>query len=352
MKKIMALIVLTVMCLLFLCSCSEKERDIRSVEINDNGELILNFTDGTQSSLGRIMGTDGKDGKDGADGEKGDTGEKGADGEKGKDGTNGKDGLNGKDGVNGKDGKGISSITQNDDGQIVVLYTDGTSENISLTLGVLGGKCGDNVNWALFTGGILVIDGQGATYDYNQGTTPWYSFIDGIAMVYVNNIDVTIGEGLLYGFDMNIVSSPEQIAASVWVDMTEQAPIYATADISSDIKGYEEFATELKCLEWGEVFSRVICNGEVAFIETKYINKDNGSLVFDDADFKVRVVSDVNLRTFTDASETSNNIHRKALKDEVLNVTGVSKNTRWLRIDDNGKVLYVRNSTVYVVQTA
>lgn len=103
---------------------------IISAEINENGELIISYSDGTEQNLGVVVGkdgingvdgkdgidgvdgVDGKDGIDGADGLNGVDGKDGVDGVDGKDGVDGvdgKDGINGKDGVNGKDGSLIIS---------------------------------------------------------------------------------------------------------------------------------------------------------------------------------------------------------------------------------------------------
>ena len=99
-------------------------RGIESVRINDKGELIVTFTDGEEQNVGKVVGSDGKDGQDGADGNAGDKGDAGQDG---------------KDGADGKDGRGIKSVTTNDKGEVVVTYTDGTSE----ILGTLAGAKGD-----------------------------------------------------------------------------------------------------------------------------------------------------------------------------------------------------------------
>lgn len=40
---------------------------ITSTEINENGELVITYSDGTVANLGVVVGADGKDGKDGAD---------------------------------------------------------------------------------------------------------------------------------------------------------------------------------------------------------------------------------------------------------------------------------------------
>lgn len=353
MKRILSVVALACMLVLALCSCQKESRDIRNVEINEDGELILLFTDGTQSSLGRVVGEDGKDGLDGAKGEKGDNGENGKDGINGKNGTNGINGTNGTNGIDGNDGRGIASIEQTEDGKILISYTDNTTETVELALGILGGKCGDSVAWALYTGGILVIDGHGATYDYEQGETPWYSFIDGITAVYVNNIDIILDENLLYGFDQNRIVTPDKIAVSVWVDMTEKAPIRSSADATGEqnILDHADFGSEWKCVLFGETFSEIIYNGGRAYIETQYINTDNGSLVFEEREAEVSVVSStLNLRTYTDATaETGNkNVYDTVNKNTVLKVTGVSLNKRWIRVDYDGRALYVLNNTSYI----
>ena len=62
---------------------------ILSVEINEHGELVVTYTDGSQENLGRVVGKDGENGKDGKDGI---------------DGTDGKNVINGVYGTNGKNG--------------------------------------------------------------------------------------------------------------------------------------------------------------------------------------------------------------------------------------------------------
>ena len=87
---------------------SEPSINIKATEINEKGELIITYTDGSRENLGVVVGKDGVDGKDGAPGKDGVDGKDGIDGKDGvdgKDGAPGKDGVDGKDGVNGKDGK-------------------------------------------------------------------------------------------------------------------------------------------------------------------------------------------------------------------------------------------------------
>lgn len=44
---------------------------ISDAQINDNGELVLQYTDGSQDNLGVVVGQDGEDGKNGSDGKDG-----------------------------------------------------------------------------------------------------------------------------------------------------------------------------------------------------------------------------------------------------------------------------------------
>ncbi|MBS6584079.1 MAG: collagen-like protein [Subdoligranulum sp.] len=87
------LLLLTLCCaivLLFgLAACSET-KGIASAVINDNGELVITYTDGTSDNLGVVVGKDGVDGEDGKDGQDGAPGKDGVDGEDGKDGQDGR----------------------------------------------------------------------------------------------------------------------------------------------------------------------------------------------------------------------------------------------------------------------
>ena len=87
--------IICVICLLFsssfvLSSCdSSNVIGIANAQINENGELILIYSDGNEQNLGVVVGKDGEDG------------EKGSDGSDGKDGTNGQNGINGANGADG-----------------------------------------------------------------------------------------------------------------------------------------------------------------------------------------------------------------------------------------------------------
>ena len=71
-RKLYAL--LLAVCMVFITvlsfnSCfSEEPSGIVEARINDDGELIVVYQDGSEKSLGRVVGQDGADGKDGASG--------------------------------------------------------------------------------------------------------------------------------------------------------------------------------------------------------------------------------------------------------------------------------------------
>ena len=100
-------------------------------------------------------GDTGAAGKDGAKGDKGDTGaqgpkgetgaagKNGEDGAKGEQGEPGTDGQNGRDGKNGTDGRGIAEATVNEDGELVITFTDGAPQNLGRVTGA-DGKDGAN----------------------------------------------------------------------------------------------------------------------------------------------------------------------------------------------------------------
>lgn len=123
----------------------------QSVEITSNvenhstdlsSEKVINGKDGKDGKDG-INGLDGKDGKNGVDGKDG------IDGKDGRDGIDGKDGRNGLDGADGKDGRGIKNITINEQGHLIITFTDNETINCGLVKGLNGvdgkdGKDGRN----------------------------------------------------------------------------------------------------------------------------------------------------------------------------------------------------------------
>ena len=145
---------------------------IETSEIDPDGFLVLTYTNRQTARLGKVIGANGKDGRDGIDGakgDKGDTGETGAAGADGisitsavvneagelvltysngssanlglivgKDGRNGIDGTDGKDGANGKDGISVLSAEINSDGELVLSYSNGQRSNLGNVIGAAG----------------------------------------------------------------------------------------------------------------------------------------------------------------------------------------------------------------------
>ena len=106
---------------LMLSSCSSSDAvGIANAEINDLGELILTYTDGSEHNLGVVVGKDGERGEPGADG---------ADGTDGKDGKDGERGTPGKNGADGADG---SLVITADDSSISAASAKGMRSAVSI----------------------------------------------------------------------------------------------------------------------------------------------------------------------------------------------------------------------------
>ena len=71
-RKLLSIIALMLALVLVLASCSV-EKGIASAVINENGELVLTYTDGTTENLGVVKGEQGEKGEQGIPGESGAT---------------------------------------------------------------------------------------------------------------------------------------------------------------------------------------------------------------------------------------------------------------------------------------
>ena len=104
-------------------------RGVKAFEVNDEGHLVVTYTDDTTADLGKVTGdaVNGTGGKDGQRGEKG---------EQSKPGT---------DGTDGKDGRGIAEAAVNENGELVLTFTDGETQNLGRVAGADGrnGKDGE-----------------------------------------------------------------------------------------------------------------------------------------------------------------------------------------------------------------
>ncbi|GEM_PF-2436903 len=139
-----------------IANVSQNNVTIKNAEFSKDGDLIITLSDETIINVGKVAGSDGKDGangkngtngKNGADGKSGRDGANGINGKDGKDGADGKDGVNGTNGVNGKDGingidgqdgKGISSASINENGQLILTFSDGSTVNLDKIVGTNG----------------------------------------------------------------------------------------------------------------------------------------------------------------------------------------------------------------------
>lgn len=133
-------------------------RGIASAIIDEDGHLIITYTDGTIGDLGKVTGENGRDGKNGVDGTIGATGAAGEKGEKGDKGDTGDTGADGKDGV------GITSATVNKDGDLIITFTNGTVINAGHVAGKDGadGKDGkDTTDSSLDKKNNIVNDSDG-----------------------------------------------------------------------------------------------------------------------------------------------------------------------------------------------
>ena len=128
---------------------------VKDAVVDENGNLIITLTDGTVYNLGNVTGAKGDKGDAGKDGQDGQNGQDGSNGSNGLNGTGiqsahidadgnliitftdgvvtnlgkivGTDGKDGKDGADGKDGIGIKGCRIDDDGNLILTLTDNTT---------------------------------------------------------------------------------------------------------------------------------------------------------------------------------------------------------------------------------
>ncbi len=106
---LLLLLIISIVSIFVLSSCEVTLRTATKAEINEDGELIINYSDGTQDNLGVVVGKDGTNG------------------------TNGTDGKDGIDGTNGADGKdGSINITNNTDNSIALASSKGFKSSVSI----------------------------------------------------------------------------------------------------------------------------------------------------------------------------------------------------------------------------
>ena len=101
----------------------------------------INYTDGTTSTYTVKNGNNGERGPKGDTGEqgpKGDKGDPGEQGPKGDKGDTGEQGIQGEQGLKGNDGIGIQAAVVDDEGYLVITYTDGDIDKLGPIKGADG----------------------------------------------------------------------------------------------------------------------------------------------------------------------------------------------------------------------
>lgn len=155
---------------------------IAKSEVNASGELVITYSNGDSTNLGKIVGKDGLDGTNGQNGlsayeiaknggfigTKEDwleslKGEKGEQGEQGIQGIQGIQGEQGEKGQNGADGIGITNSEINKNGELVITYSNNTVDNLGVVVGADGKDGTNGTNGVDGTNGIDGKDGIGIT---------------------------------------------------------------------------------------------------------------------------------------------------------------------------------------------
>lgn len=104
----------------------------------------INYTDGTTSTYTVKNGNNGEQGpkgdtgEQGPKGDKGDPGEQGPKGDKGDTGEQGPQGIQGEQGPIGNDGIGIQAAVVDDEGYLIITYTDGDIDKLGPVKGADG----------------------------------------------------------------------------------------------------------------------------------------------------------------------------------------------------------------------
>lgn len=98
----------------------------------------INYTDGTTSTYTVKNGNNGERGPKGDTGEQGPKGDIGEQGLKGDKGDTGEQGLQGERGPKGNDGIGIQAAVVDDEGYLVITYTDGDTDKLGPVKGADG----------------------------------------------------------------------------------------------------------------------------------------------------------------------------------------------------------------------
>lgn len=109
-------------------------------EVNTSGELVITYSNGDSTNLGKIVGKDGKDG------------------------------TNGTNGIDGKDGIGITNAEINASGELILTYSNGKSINLGKVVGKDGADLSNEVEDIKAYIGYTDDDIVGLCVDYENKT--------------------------------------------------------------------------------------------------------------------------------------------------------------------------------------
>lgn len=156
-RAVLIFLMLLVGMVMFAGCKAEEPVGIKKAYINDDGELVLVYTDGERDNLGTVVGKDGEDGKDGHDGSDG------------KDGADGKDGEDGKDGLDGEKGADGTVTVINSGSNIAEATSKGLQSAVSIVCQDIS-SAGSGVIYKLDkeTGSAFIITNHHVVYDVDK----------------------------------------------------------------------------------------------------------------------------------------------------------------------------------------
>lgn len=185
---------------------------ITKSEVNTSGELVITYSNGDSTNLGKIVG---------------------------------KDGL---DGTNGKDGIGITNAEINASGELTLTYSNGTSANLGKVVGA-----DENTNNSikelrryLTNMGLLVFE----SYPYD-----W--------MYAIKDIRVTDGSTIAIGYVKRTPTRNTIVLYLVENGALSATKLYANAD--SDITGYATYSNSAKTVTMAVNWDEIPYNTNVQF---------------------------------------------------------------------------------------
>ena len=188
----------------------------------------INYTDGTTSTYTVKNGNNGErgpkgdPGEQGPKGDKGDPGEQGPKGDKGDTGEQGPQGIQGERGSIGNDGIGIQAAVVDDEGYLVITYTDGDIDKLGPVKGADGTSI--SIKDSLTSTSELPSSGQNKGDGY---------LIDGNLWIYTG----TSEEGSVNGFkNVGAIKGPAgRGIASITISEEGIMTIYYTDSTSEEV---------------------------------------------------------------------------------------------------------------------